>query len=232
VYQGQELDIFSGVKRWKAYWASRIRSYLGDEVLEVGAGLGTNTLFLCNERYRRWVCLEPDPRLTERIRATLRDCPSGQQHTVVTGTLKGLGPDERFDTILFIDVLEHIKDDREELLQASTLLKRQGVIVVLSPAQPWLFSELDRGVGHFRRYTKKTLSAIGPSCLQLIRLEYLDSIGVVASLSNRYLFKSRNPAKAHVKFWDSVMVPCSKVLDTITFHRFGKSILAVWHNST
>lgn len=202
VYQGQELDIFSGVKRWKAYWVSRIRSYLGDEVLEVGAGLGTNTLFLCNERYRRWVCTEPDPRLTERIYSTLRDCLSKKRHSVVSGTLKDLAPDDKFDTILFIDVLEHIKNDRLELLQASTHLKPQGVIVVLSPAQPWLFSELDRGVGHFRRYTKKTLSAIAPSCLQLIRLEYLDSVGVLASLSNRFLFKSRNPAKAHVKFWD------------------------------
>lgn len=230
VYHGQELELFAEVTRWKAYWVSRIRNYLGEDVLEVGAGIGTNTLFMCNERCRRWICTEPDAQLAKRIALALKDSKCRQYCTVITGTLKDIAPNEFFDTILFIDVLEHIQDDRGELLQASGHLRPRGTLIVLSPAHTCLFSKLDQAVGHYRRYTKKRLTEIAPRHLKLLRMEYLDLVGVLASLSNRFLLRRHKPTKRQIRFWDSVMVPCSRILDPLVRHRFGKSILAVWQN--
>ena len=230
VYHGHELELFAEVTRWKAYWISRIRNYLGEEVLEVGAGIGTNTLLMCNERCRRWICTEPDAQLAKRIALALKDSKCQKYCTVITGTLKDIPPNEFFDTILFIDVLEHIQDDRGELLRASRHLRPRGTLIVLSPAHACLFSKLDQAVGHYRRYTKKTLTEIAPRHLKLLRLEYLDLVGVLASLSNRFLLRRHKPTKRQIRFWDSVMVPCSIILDPLVRHRFGKSILAVWQN--
>jgi hypothetical protein len=147
---------------------------------------------------------------------------------VVNGTIDDIDPNDTFDTILFIDVLEHIKDDRGELVRAANHLKPLGTLIVLSPAFPWLFSELDEAVGHHRRYTRKRLSDAAPPHLQLLRMEYLDAVGVFASLSNRFLFRRNTPDNSQIRLWDSVMIPCSRILDPLLLRSLGKSILGVW----
>jgi len=70
-YLGQELEIFAHAQNWKRYWAAALLPYVRNDVLEVGAGLGANTRLLLSSqptRIRRWVCLEPDPRLLEQLR--------------------------------------------------------------------------------------------------------------------------------------------------------------------
>lgn len=232
MYHGEELALFARASQWKAYCASRIRHHIGTDVLEVGAGLGTNTRVLCKELCHSWVCLEPDPRLASRIPVTLKGSTCEQKYTLINGYLTDIAADTSFDTILYIDVLEHIEDDRQELLRASRHLKRGGTMVVLSPALRYLFSELDKAVGHYRRYTKKTLANIGPRHLKLIRLEYLDCVGVLASLTNRFLLRSQTPALKHIKFWDSIMIPLSRILDPIISFQVGKSICGVWRNDS
>lgn len=230
-YHGRELYLFAEAKQWKAYWTSRVRRYLGEDVLEVGAGIGSNTLFLCAGKPRRWVCVEPDAQLAKQIQITLKDAPCRRHCEVITGTLDDVTADEGFDTILYIDVLEHIEDDRSELLRASTHLKPEGTLVVLSPAQPSLYSELDRAVGHLRRYMKETLIEISPPQLTLIQIEYLDALGMFASLANRILLKQENPTRHQIKLWDYALIPFSRMLHPLFRGRLGKSILAVWHRN-
>ena len=63
-YSGQELEIFSTAQNWKSYWSSRIAPYMGNSILEVGAGIGANTRLFLNNKYQRWICLEPDAEFT------------------------------------------------------------------------------------------------------------------------------------------------------------------------
>jgi hypothetical protein len=144
------------------------------------------------------------------------------------GTLAGISTPELFDTIVYLDVLEHIEDDRAELALAAAHLRPGGRVLVLAPAHQSLFSPFDRAVGHFRRYARKSLSAIGPAALTLERLEYLDSVGLLASFANRALLKQQVPTLAQIRTWDRLMVPLSLLLDPLLARRVGKSILAVW----
>jgi hypothetical protein len=134
----------------------------------------------------------------------------------------------RYDAILYIDVLEHIEDDRGELARAMTLLKDGGYLVVLAPAHQSLYSEFDRAIGHFRRYDASSLTAAGPPSLALERVFYLDSVGMLASFANRAFLKSRQPTPGQIATWDRLMVPLSKVLDPCFGRRLGKSVIAVW----
>jgi hypothetical protein len=127
-----------------------------------------------------------------------------------------------------MDVLEHIADDRAELEMAADRLRPGGHLIVLAPAHQWLFAPFDAAIGHFRRYTKGTLGAAAPAALPLIRLVYLDSAGMLASLGNRLLLRSSMPTPRQIAFWDRVLVRCSRWTDPMFGYTLGKSVLAVW----
>jgi hypothetical protein len=112
---------------------------------------------------------------------------------VQVGTLHDVAEAFWFDTIIYIDVLEHIENDRAELVRAAGFLRAGGHLVVLAPAHQWLFSPFDAAIGHYRRYTRRTLAQLAPPELTLIRLDHLDAVGVLLSLGNRSGLRQRMP---------------------------------------
>jgi 2-polyprenyl-3-methyl-5-hydroxy-6-metoxy-1,4-benzoquinol methylase len=230
-YEGQELELFAAARNWKNYWSGKIRPHLGKSVLEVGAGFGVNTPFLIGDAQEKWLCLEPDSALAERIPLTLADNPQREKVNVRTGTLVDLGPDEIFHTILYIDVLEHIGDDHGEMHGALAHLAPGGKIIVLSPAHPWLFTEFDRGLGHFRRYTRSSLRACTPPGAKLVEMYALDSWGLLASVANKILLHQSMPTAAQIGFWDRTLVSLSRWTDPLIGFSVGKSLVAIWQKS-
>jgi SAM-dependent methyltransferase len=223
-YLGSELAVFAHAHNWKRYVRSQIQRYLTGDVLEVGAGIGSNALVYAGGPHTRWLCLEPDPALAGQIRHN----PSLRACEVMVGTVVDLAPTERFDAIIYMDVLEHIADDEEELRRSAWHLRAGGRLVVLAPAHQWLFTPFDRAVGHFRRYNATTLRKIGPPGLSLERLRYLDAVGIAASVCNRLILSSASPNAGQIRTWDRLLVPLSRGVDFLLGHRLGKSILAVW----
>jgi hypothetical protein len=210
-YVGSELELFREAQNWKAYWSRLLGSYLGDEVLEVGAGIGGTTEILCKGSQRRWVCLEPDPVLTNTLRATITNTYLLECCEAKLGTLQSLNKEEMFDTIIYVD---------------------GGFLVVLAPAHQWLFTPFDEAIGHYRRYDKSMFYAVVPDSLECIDLKYLDCIGLVASLGNRFILKSKMPNKKQILFWDRFMIPFSRVFDPLLQYSIGKSIFGVWQKRT
>jgi SAM-dependent methyltransferase len=227
-YVGSELELFAEVANWKSYWSSRIRPFIGGNVLEVGAGIGANTRFLDPGGNQRWVCLEPDPQLVDRLAQNLRQTTSRCSYETFCGTLQSLDTRQQFDTIIYIDVLEHIENDKDELATAAECLSNGGRIIVLSPAHQWLFSPFDAAIGHFRRYDRSMLRSISPCGMSLEHLVYLDSAGLTASAANHFLLRQSMPTKAQLRFWDHWIIPVSRVLDRLLLYSIGKSIVAVW----
>lgn len=230
-YVGAELDLFAAATNWKSYFRSHLEPYLGSDVMEVGAGLGGTTRLLCRGSERRWLCLEPDAGLADRLAQAIRDGQLPATCEVVVGTLETIEGQAPFDTVLYIDVLEHIPDDRGELVRAARCLKSGGHVVVLSPAHGWLYTPFDEAIGHCRRYTKKTLAALTPEGLDLVRLIYLDSVGLLASLGNRLVLKSSMPTPKQIAVWDKFLVRLSRVVDPLVAHSVGKSVLGVWRKN-
>jgi hypothetical protein len=164
-----------------------------------------------------------------RLEAALAENTSLVPTTVGKGDLTSLRADQLFDCILYIDVLEHIEDDAGELTRAAGHLAPGGALVVLCPAFPILFSQMDHALGHFRRYTKSTLAAVFPESLERRELFYLDSLGMLASLANRFFLRQSAPNEQQVKFWDGWIIPVSRrVLDRAVLHSIGRSVIAVY----
>jgi SAM-dependent methyltransferase len=226
-YVGQELDIFREAKNWKRYWAAQVRPYVTGDVLEVGAGLGANIGYLSNPSVRSLHCLEPD----EALAGQLRQAAGGQPNIIVsTGTVAGLA-EQSFDAVLYADVLEHIEDDKGELRRAAALLRTGGALIVLAPAHQALFNAFDTALGHYRRYDRSSLAACSPPSARLEKMWYLDSVGLLASSANKLVLKQSLPTRRQIAFWDTCLVPASKLLDPVVGYRAGKSIAAVWRRT-
>jgi 2-polyprenyl-3-methyl-5-hydroxy-6-metoxy-1,4-benzoquinol methylase len=230
-YVGEELDLFALAVNWKRYFRSQLADVIRGDVLEVGAGIGETTRHLCDGRQRSWLCLEPDAQLAARLESSIARGGLSPTPRVQIGTLADVDSEARFDAILYIDVLEHIEHDAEELRRAAALLGRGGCIVVLSPAFGFLYSEFDRAVGHFRRYTRRTLAAAFPASLRRRQLRYLDGVGFLASLANRMLLHQSIPSRQQIELWDRRMIPVSRLVDGLFQRWFGRSVLAVYQRA-
>jgi len=227
-YGGNELELFARAVTWKAYIKRRISRYIHGQVLEVGAGQGATTAVLCEGFHDLWLCLEPDRSLASRIQDKLNEAMIPACCRVQSGTIDCLAQGNMFDTILYIDVLEHIADDRTELRQAVRHLQAGGHLIILSPSHNWLYSPFDAAVGHHRRYSRKTLRRVLPEGMEEIELIYLDSVGMLASIANKWLLRNPYPSRRQIMIWDRIMITMSRFLDPCLGYRFGKSILGVW----
>lgn len=226
-YIGNELTLFKAAVNWKKYWYNSIRMYISGDILEVGAGIGINTnLILENhQNYKSILSIEPDKSLADQILGNLTGETS--KVTVLNQYLDDLAADKKFDTIIYIDVIEHIEDDYRELNKAKSHLKEGGVLIILVPAYNFLFSPFDEAVGHYRRYNKKMLLKAVPDELNNLKLFYLDSLGVCSSLMNKFVLKQSYPSKEQILKYDRIIVPMSKISDKLMFHSFGKSLVGI-----
>jgi SAM-dependent methyltransferase len=230
-YEGNELDIFAHAASWKRYWSMKLEPLLGESVLEVGAGNGTNTPYLCNDRRTRWLCIEPDPKLAGEIPGKLAGKSWAGVVDVHMGTMGDLPEDPVFDSIIYIDVLEHIEFDALEVQAAIRRLRPQGRLIILSPAYQFLFTEFDASIGHFRRYNGGSIRRLAPEGAMLEKLFYLDCAGLLASLGNKLLLHQSLPGLKQILFWDQWLVPVSRILDPLIGCRAGRSIIAVWRRT-
>ncbi len=151
-------EILAHAPRYGQWIIGHFQPYLGERVLEVGCGLGNFTPYLLQASLL--VSLDVMPEAVERVnrqwghlphvRPLLGDITQG-------ATLELLSEMAPFDTIVFINVLEHIPQDDVALLHTYRLLDEGGHLVLYVPAQPGLFGSLDQALGHCRRYTRQGL---------------------------------------------------------------------------
>jgi ubiquinone/menaquinone biosynthesis C-methylase UbiE len=231
IYVGNELELFQHASNWKKYFGAYLMPYLNGTVLEVGAGIGGTTMHLCNGSQKKWVCLEPDPSLFSELEEKIQDHELPNCCIPIKGTIASLPPHEKYNTILYIDVIEHIENDISELMEAEKLLCDNGYLIVLVPAHQFVYNSFDKSIGHFRRYNKRMLLRTAPPNLKLKKIIYLDSMGLVASILNRFFLKQKYPTAKQIKMWDKSLVRISKVTDFILNYKIGKTLIAIWQKN-
>jgi SAM-dependent methyltransferase len=228
-YVGNELELFKHAENWKKYFSGKIGSYIHGDVLEVGAGNGVNTPFLmgAGSRLNSWTCIEPDQILASQITEnTTRLTPAVQ---VINGIITDINA--QFDTIIYIDVLEHIEQAKQEIAEIGKRLKPGGHLLILVPAYQFLYSPFDKKIGHFRRYNRKMLLDQVGINLKTIKLFYLDSLGFIASVANKLLLQKDMPSLNNILFWDRILVRLSRLSDQLVFKSFGKSLIGIFQKS-
>lgn len=225
-YSGTELELFASARNWKDYLSTLVSQYLKGEILEVGAGIGRNTCLLNRPHFGKWLCLEPDVKLFRTLTQLVISCGVNNCY-FQNGTIDSLDDEQLFDSILYLDVLEHIREDKEEIFKASSHLRVGGHLVILAPAHQCLYTSFDAAIGHHRRYNKSSLKATLPSSIRVIELVYLDCVGLLAILGNKFILKQNKAGIKQIQFWDRLMIPISWKLDNVLGRRLGKTILLI-----
>ena len=129
---------------------------------------------------------------------------------------------------MYLNVLEHIKEDSKELNEAFEKLRTNGHLIILVPAHNKLYSKFDEAIGHFRRYDLDFFKKLKIENSKLVKLHYLDSTGYFLYYLNKIFFKEEvYPSKLKIFIWDKLFTPITYFLDKILFYKFGKNILYI-----
>ena len=221
----QQLHHNSKAKHWRNYWTNSIKNYLGINTLEVGSGEGGNINYLVNSKIiQNLTSLEPDQQFFKKLKKK-------KLKNIIFKKLKKniykLSKKKKYDCILYADVLEHIKKDKLEISVASKFLKKKGRLIIMSPAHNFVYSDFDKAVNHYRRYNKNMLFKLKPTNLFVEKCYYLDSLGLILLLLNKFFIK-KIPKYKDIFFWDRFIVPISIFIDAITLYKFGKSIVCIF----
>jgi len=220
-YNGFELEHFDSASNFRKYQVSLILRYINGNFVEVGAGKGGLVPYY-KKIPKSVTLLEPEKKLFKILKKKFYSRKIRiKNHTV--NKLKSY-----YDTIIYYDVLEHIKKDLSEVRTASKKLKKNGYLIFNVPAYQSFFSEFDRSVGHYKRYNKKDFINIEKKTnLKIEKLVYYDSIGFLFLVLNKIFSLKQKNLKNKIFLWN-LLIPVSKLIDFLTFNMFGKSLLCVF----
>lgn len=218
------LSIDQNLKNYNSYIVSLFTGFLKNSplVVDFGAGIGTLSEIFRARTGRSPVCVEIDDEARAHIeRAGLETRRSINE----TGS--------EIDGVFTSNVLEHIQDDEAALRDIYSNLKSGGRLAIYVPAFMVLFSDMDRKVGHYRRYEKKQLiDKVRQAGFDIDKVCFVDSIGYLASLLlvlKAALSRSEQPqmpvSAASMRFYDRFVFPVSRLFDFIGFRfLFGKNL--------
>lgn len=222
-YPGKELEAMSFAANYHQWIVDELAPYLGASVAEVGAGIGSVSRLLLEKPIERLAAYEPSLNMYPQLAQALRSEPRAR----AVNELFGASPGELFDSVAYINVLEHIEDDRGELDRAFTALRAGGHVLVFVPALAWLYSDFDRRVGHVRRYTRDGLTQVARQAgLEIVKVRYFDVAGVLPWYLNFVLLR-RGLGGAGVSLYDRFVVPPMRVLEGLLSPPLGKNLLLV-----
>jgi SAM-dependent methyltransferase len=226
LYFGRDLEAMSAANNYLRWIAEDFRRYLVGRVAEVGAGTGNFSRLLLEAGVEELTALEPSLNMYARLREVFAGDPRVTTvHSSLIGHSKAAG--RRFDTVVYVNVLEHVEDDAGELDAVQEVLARGGHLCIFVPALRWLFSDLDRQVGHHRRYDREQLvSLVEGRGFEVLEVRYFDVAGVLPWYVTFVLLK-RPITAGGVGLYDRLVVPVTRRLEARVRAPLGKNLLLV-----
>lgn len=223
-----ELANLSGADRFLTWISDELSPHLGHQVLEVGAGVGAIATKLAQAGHHV-VAIEPADNVFPELARRVSDNPAIEARQITSQQLLATGGGGTFDSVVYVSVLEHIRDDVDELRTAFELLRPGGTLALFVPAMPSLYGSLDFKSGHYRRYDRRLLrSVVTDAGFELIDLHFMDIAGALPYFLMYRLLDVPNLDAGSSKVYDSVIVPVSRFIQNrVGPPALGKNLLAV-----
>jgi SAM-dependent methyltransferase len=200
------LNNLTGTPQYVSWMARLLRRHLGDNVLELGAGLGTLTGRLMGRRLR-YVACEKDPLYLHSLRNRFLRTPSVEVMQLDPACpMDYEGLEASFDTVLCLNVLEYLEEPEVTVRSAARCLKDGGRLVVLAPQSPALYGSLDKTLGHRRRFRRKQLEELVKGAgLEVEQVLHLNKVASPAWLFNSRILRTRYFGKPALKIFDKTV---------------------------
>jgi SAM-dependent methyltransferase len=225
-YSGEELDALAGAVNYYGWIAERFAPYLGRRIVEVGAGIGTFA-----EHLRRaapgadLTLVEPAENNHPHLEARFAGRPGVR---TVRGYLEDAGAPGSADSLVAVNVMEHVRDDEAFLASAHRLLAPGGHALIFVPALPALYGTLDEAFEHFRRYTRPALDArLRGAGFSPLRVSYTNLPGVAAWWLSGKVLRRRTVSARDARAYDRWVIPWVRTLERMWTPPLGQSLIAV-----
>jgi SAM-dependent methyltransferase len=221
-YDGWELELFDSSNHYRNYQFELIKDKINGYLAEVGPGNGKNVYWYFR-KCKKIDLFEPSYNLFYTLKKKFSN-----NKKINLKNKEFLEKINKYDCILYMDVIEHIKNDKKEIKKAYRSLKEGGRLIINVPAFQHLYSKFDKDVGHFRRYNKNQILSLCNSLkINDIDMKYYDSIGYMLSLFSKLSVSDyKKYFEKKIKFWNSLIF-LSKIIDFFTMNLFGKSLIII-----
>ena len=235
LYPGTELEAMTGAPNYHSWIFDIFKPYLGAHMVEVGAGVGSFTeLILTHHACKTLSLVEPSDSMYERLRVHLRQrqLESGiivdMYHSTFVEAAGLIKAEQAPDSIIYVNVLEHIADDEGELETVRRTLSESGRVFIFVPALKWLFSPFDERVGHVRRYSKSELEQkLRRAGFKILSSAYFDFPGIFPWWLNYCVLRSVTMDPGAVSFYDQFVIPVVRRIESVIAMPIGKNIIAI-----
>ncbi|MBF0357594.1 MAG: methyltransferase [Magnetococcales bacterium] len=226
-YSGHEFESFANSPNYFNWIADVFRPHLSGDVTEIGAGAGTFSQRILPHA-NRLTLVEPSANLHPGLQAKFAN---QQKVTLLQSSIEEHlieGDSQPQDAFVLVNVLEHIQDDDRAIMAMSDKLKVGGMLLVFVPALPFLFSKMDAGLGHYRRYKLSDLQKqVEVANLTVIDIRYFDILGILPWWLINTLGKQTRFNPQMVGLYDKVGVPITRFMEGLVIPPIGKNIILI-----
>jgi SAM-dependent methyltransferase len=223
--QTETLDALAYLDHYNTWLIDRIRPYVGRRVLEVGSGIGNMAHYFLDRELVITSDVEPEYRETLAKRFAEKTNVIVADFSLDSGNGKEDLAAHRLDTVICVNVLEHIEDDRRAVRHMTDLLVPGGRLVVLVPALPFLYGSLDRALHHFRRYRRNELAGVVTQAgLRVDALFYFNFFGIFGWFVNARILRKEILPADQLRLFDR-LAPTFRSIETALRPPIGQSLI-------
>lgn len=231
-YAGRDLESMAFARNYHRWILDLFAPHMGRRLVEVGAGTGSFSELLLGRGPDTLTLVEPSPEMHRRLAARVQSFKTKTRVRTFNDTFaraaRLIAEGERPDSVIYVNVLEHVEDDAAELLAVRDTLAPGGRLFVFVPALRWLYGSFDRQVGHVRRYTKTELTQkCERAGFRVLKSVYFDAGGVLPWWLKYRVLRSEKMEPAAVKFYDDFCVPLLRRVESVVPPPLGKNVLLV-----
>ena len=221
------LERFDKATFWIFYFVFIIKKFLKDDILEVGAGCGSFTKGY-KKNFHSITLTDTDDTSLSLLK---KNFINEKKIKVIKSNVENI--DKKFNTLLYFNVLEHVKEDKLEIKNALKKLNNGGHLIILVPAHQKIYSKLDKAVGHYKRYDINFFKENHFENSEIVKLHFLDFFGYALYHLNKIFFKNETyPTGLKIFIWDKIFTPLTTIMDFLTRYKFGKNILCIYKKTS
>lgn len=226
-YTLHDQELMARARNYFAWQSQMVLRHTGRRIVEIGCGIGNFTGMLLDRD--AVLALDIEPACVERLKSRFPNKTNLRTEVCDWAVAETCDlADFQPDTCICLNVLEHLADDRGALQRMAAILKPGGVAILIVPAFPALYGPIDHLLGHYRRYTRKSLRTLAAACgLQVQTLQFMNAIGFFGWWANARIFRRTVQSERQIEVFDRLIVPFSSRLESLLPPPFGQSLLAV-----
>ena len=231
-YAGRDLEAMSFAVNYHRWILSLFEPYLGTRLVEVGAGSGSFSELLLERPLDALSLVEPSAAMYQQLCRRMEELKPNLNPRFYNDVFKNVAnqikASDTPDSIIYVNVLEHVKDDVNELHAVNEALNVGGRLFIFVPALQWLHGSMDRQLDHFRRYTRSELEKkCAAAGFKVITSRYFDFLGILPWWVKYKLLQSNRMEPGAVRFYDQRVVPIAQKMEANITPLLGKNVLLV-----